>query len=124
MDKGLYGIRDGKESVMIEEYIPAGYEHRVSRGYLHEIMHIPDRQVRLMIADARERGILIASCDGGYFQYRDERDDPYFLDYMRKEDKRFRSQSHANKMRRQAWMRIHPEVKDNQIPGQLSMFEV
>lgn len=106
----------------IEEYIPAGYDKRVSRGYLCEILHIPDREVRKQIEAARGRLVAIASYDGGYFRYMDERDTPYFEAYQRQEDKRFRTQSHNNKLRKEAWARIHPEAKDkNYIPGQMEM---
>lgn len=110
--------------ILIEEYIPAGYDNRVSREFLHQILHVPDRTVRKWIEEARARGVLIASCNGGYFRYLDERDDFYFLAYMRHEDQRFKTQSHNNRLRREAWARIHPEAKkkDRQIPGQMSLF--
>lgn len=109
---------------MIEEYIPAGYENRVSREFLHEILHIPDRAIRKQIEEARERFVLIASYDGGYFQYKDERDKPYFEAYNAQEEQRFRTQIHNNKLRREAWNRLFPaEKKGKQIPGQMSLFD-
>lgn len=109
---------------MIEDYIPAGYNNRVSRGYLHEILHVPDRTVRQMIEDAVNRGILIVSADGGYFRRKDERDDVYIRQYIISESNRFKSQSHKNKQLRNLWKEINPEDKksENQIPGQMSMF--
>lgn len=110
-------------AMLIEEYIPAGYENRVSREYLHEILHIPDRAVRREIELAAERGVLIASCDGGYFRRGSERDDPYIREYMARENNRFKTQSHKNKLMREMWERIHPAAKKSkQIPGQMSLF--
>lgn len=109
---------------MIEDFIPAGYENRVTRGYLHEILHVPDRTVRQMIEDAVNRGILIVSCDGGYFRRKDERDDKYIKSYMISENHRFKSQSHKNKRLRELWREIHPDEERHikQIPGQMSLF--
>lgn len=105
----------------IEDYIPEGYENRVSRGFLQELLQMPDRAIRAEIEKAQDRGILIVSRDGGYFQRRDERDDEYIKDYMRAEDRRFRTMSHKNKRLREAWQRIHPaEKQKKQIPGQMS----
>lgn len=108
---------------MIEEFIPKGYDNRVSREYLHEILHMPDRAIRREIEKAAERGVLIVSYDGGYFQRESERDDPYIREYMARENNRFKTQSHKNRMLREAWARIHPEAKKSkQIPGQMSFF--
>lgn len=63
--------------MQIEEYIPKGYRNRVSRGYLVEILHMTDRSIRDEIKAARLRGVLIASCGGGYFRKKDESDEPY-----------------------------------------------
>lgn len=103
----------------IENFIPAGYHNRVTRGYLHEILHMSDRLIREEIEDAQNRGILIVSRDGGYFQRRDDRDDPYILSYIRQENRRFKTMSHKNKMLNQAWERIHPDCR--QIKGQMRM---
>ena len=104
---------------MIEEYIPAGYPNRVSRAYLHEILHITDREIRSQIADAGERGVLIASADGGYFQRESAADDPYIEAYIALERKRFTTQSHKLKMLRHAMQEIDPEYDRDQIPGQM-----
>ena len=108
---------------MIEDYIPAGYENRVSREDLKRRTGKNDRVIRDEISEAAERGIMIASLDGGYFRYRDSTDDPYFMAYMKMEDQRFKTQSHKNKLRRMAWERMHPgatKARDKQIPGQMS----
>lgn len=110
---------------MIEEYIPAGYENRVSRQYLHEILHLNDRVIRDMIADAWERGVPIYSDSGGYFRRGSENDDPHISAYSAREDKRFRTLSHKRKLMRIEWEREHPkEKKTREIPGQMSLFEV
>jgi hypothetical protein len=99
----------------IENYIPLGYEQRVSRVELQLMTGYPDRKIRKAIEDARERGILIASENGGYFKYRDARDDSHIEAYIQREEQRFRTISHQNKAMRQAWAVLHPEV-----PGQMS----
>lgn len=110
--------------LMIENYIPKGYKNRVSRSYLQETLHIPDRAIRRMIEEAQNRGSLIVSCNGGYFRRKDESDDPYIAAYLGQENRRFKTMSHKNKMLREAWQMIHPEQKKNkQIPGQMSLFE-
>lgn len=105
---------------MIEEFIPHGYRNRVSRTYLHEILHIPDRRIREEIAEAAERGILIASADGGYFQRESAADDPYIMEYIAKERKRFTTQSHKLKLLRHAMMEIDEQYDPQQVPGQMS----
>lgn len=102
---------------MIEDYIPHGYNNRVSRPYLQEILHIPDRMIRMQIADAAERGVLIASLDGGYFQRQDEKDDPYIEAYIAQERKRFTTQSHKLKLLRHAMQNVRPDREE--IPGQM-----
>ena len=48
---------------MVEEYIPKGYENRVSREYLNTVLHIKDRVIRRDIATSDE--VIIH--DDGYF---------------------------------------------------------
>lgn len=86
------------DEIFIENYIPAGYEHRVSRHRLVQLTQIGDRKNRQEIEEAIDRGIFIASWDGGYFQYRDERDIPYIRSYVRQEDSRFYNLAHKHKM--------------------------
>ena len=105
---------------MIEDYIPYGYHNRVSRSYLHEILHIQDRQIRDQIAQAAERGVLIASADGGYFQRESAADDPYIEGYIAQERKRFTTQSHKLKLLRHAMQEVNPEYDPEQVPGQMS----
>lgn len=108
----------------IEDYIPKGYEYRVSREYLHGILHTSDRMIRKMIEEAAERGVLIISADGGYFRPT-KKDEIYVGQYFGQEDKRFRSISHKRKLQRELWEGIQPAAKrSKQIPGQMSLFEV
>lgn len=108
----------------IEDYIPKGYEHRVSREYLHGILHTPDRVIRKMIEEAAGRGVLIISANGGYFRPT-KKDEIYVGQYFGQEDKRFRTISHKRKVQRQLWEIIQPNAKKaKQIPGQMSLFEV
>lgn len=109
---------------MIEDYIPIGYKNRVSRDFLHQILHIPDRRIRMMIEEAAERGILIVSAGGGYFRPT-KSDEVYVNEYFAKEDKRFRTISHKRKIQRGLWEEVIPRVtKSKQIPGQMNIFEV
>lgn len=102
---------------MIEEYIPKGYRNRISRWDLVSILHIPDRQVRREIMEAQNRGIGIYSCNGGYFQKEDERDDPYIAEYVATERHRFTTQAKKLKALRKAWQ----GVDDDQVPGQMEL---
>ena len=99
---------------MIEEFIPEGYENRISRGELVDIIHVPDRQIRRQISEAQQRGVLIISCDGGYFQA-EEKDEPYVAEYVAQERHRFSQQAKKLKAIAKAW-RGDPE----EIPGQMS----
>ena len=107
---------------MIEEFIPEGYENRVSREYLRTILHIPDRNIRQQIEQAAERGILILSCDGGYFRYQDERDNEYVYDYFRREEHRTKTQSKNVRRKKKLWCWM-TGIDPKQIPGQMSLFE-
>lgn len=53
----------------ITNFIGAGKENAVTRGELVAILNLPDRQIRRMIQEARERGeIIINAQDGtGYY---------------------------------------------------------
>lgn len=48
---------------MVNEFIPRGYNNRVSRQYLNDVLHIQDRKIRREIADSDE--VIIH--DDGYF---------------------------------------------------------
>ena len=107
--------------MFIENYIPEGYDNRVSRSMLHEMLNLPDRAIRKMIEEAQDRGSLIVSCDGGYFMRKDASDDPYIIAYMLRENSRFKTMSHKNKRLREAWDRVHPESrKKDTYPGQIA----
>lgn len=108
---------------MIEDFIPKGYNNRVSREYLHSILHIPDRDIRAQIEEALSRGILIVSYDGGYFRRKNQKDDPYIQSYLDAEEHRAKTQLHNNKMRRLVWEGIHPEKRKGYIKGQMSLFK-
>lgn len=53
----------------IEDFIPHGRENAVTRNDLAARLCLPDRTVRRLIAEARDRGELILNaCDGqGYY---------------------------------------------------------
>lgn len=71
----------------IGEYIPVGYEKRVSRGYLAAVTKLCDRDVRDKIENSKE---IIVSADGGYFipDLRNPIDVKHMNIYKRKELKR------------------------------------
>lgn len=54
----------------IENYIGVGKQNAVTRAELSALLNLPDRKVRRLIQEARERGeIIINSSDGaGYFR--------------------------------------------------------
>lgn len=108
---------------MIENYIPSGYENRVSRLQLKIMSGLPDRLIRDQIAEAQERGVMIASVSGGYFQYRDERDDPYYRSYLKQERSRSQTLSKKNRALMRSWNALHPRKEGkNDWPGQMSLF--
>ena len=117
-----FSLRQMEGISVIEEFNPYGYENRISRPTLVAVTGWRDRVVRDEISSAIERGVMIASQDGGYFQWRDRRDDPYFEDYMRGERSRERKLRQKNKRQRLAWEAVHPTDtnSDKQVPGQLS----
>ncbi len=51
------------------DFIPRGKENAIKRGELVAALNLPDRQIRRLIQEARERGeIIINACDGaGYY---------------------------------------------------------
>lgn len=97
------------EDILIEEFIPFGYKNRISRTGLRDITHLNDRNIRAQIAQAGERGVLIASANGGYFQRQSAEDDPYIEEYIAKERSRFKAQSHKLKLLRSAWDGINDD---------------
>ena len=72
----------------ILDYIPKGHENAVSRDYLRSVLHIPDREIRLMIANAEEQIFHY----NGYFRHKNKSDRPYEEDYLRRELSRLDSQ--------------------------------
>ena len=72
----------------ILDYIPKGHDKAVSREYLRAILHLPDRALRLMIAESEEQ---IFWCDAGYFRHKNGMDIPYEEDYLRQEQARSRA---------------------------------
>ena len=105
---------------VIEDYIPKGYANRISRPQLQIITGLKDRVIRREIEEARDRGVFIISADGGYFLYKDAKDDAHAQAYIMKEERRFKTISHQNKQLRRAWKRIKPENDNRQVPGQMS----
>lgn len=53
----------------IEDFIPCGKENAITRAALAERLCLPDRRVRKLIEEARNRGAMILNaCDGsGYY---------------------------------------------------------
>lgn len=78
----------------ILDYIPKGHENAVSREYLREIMHIPDRDIRKMISECDEQIFWY----NGYFRHKNKKDIPYEEDYLRQE--RARSRALIRKVRK------------------------
>lgn len=72
----------------ILDYIPKGHDNAVSREYLRSILHLPDRNIRLMIAESEEQ---IFWCEEGYFRHKNRFDLPYEEDYLRQEQARSRA---------------------------------
>ena len=72
---------------MITEYIPRGYENRVSRQYLNNVLHITDREIRNEIANSDE--IIIH--DDGYFIPDGPQDLDHIENYMKREVSRYQS---------------------------------
>lgn len=68
----------------IIDYIPKGHENAVSREYLRAVMHLPDREIRRMIADSKEQIFWF----NGYFRHKNKKDIPYEEDYLRQEQAR------------------------------------
>ena len=53
---------------LIESYIPAGRDNKISRQSLSICTGLPDRTVRRLISDARMRGIpIVGDPAGGYY---------------------------------------------------------
>lgn len=98
----------------ITDFIPKGYDNRISRFDLRQLLNLDDRSIRESIADAQARGIMIASCNGGYFRRKNKKDDPYIAEYVAQERHRFTAQSKKLKALRKAW-------GGDQIPGQMRL---
>lgn len=59
----------------IVDYIPVGRENKISRESLVLCTGLPDRSVRRLISDARERGhAIVGDPDGGYYMAETEAD--------------------------------------------------
>lgn len=80
----------------IEDYIPIGYENRVSREFLAAQLGATDREIRKAIAEAQEP---IINVGGGYFLPGDnEKDQLCKRIYIRKELARIKTLN--NKLRK------------------------
>ena len=71
----------------VVDYIPFGKTNAIQRSTLVAVMGLPDRQVRKLIAKARDEGaIIINDQDGqGYYQSDDINDieHHFYIDYSR-----------------------------------------
>lgn len=76
----------------ISDYIPIGYEKRVSRAYLAAVTRLKDRDVRRLI---EKSDALIVSADGGYFipDFSNQADSQHCLAYMVSEKNRIETLS-------------------------------
>lgn len=54
----------------IVDFIPYGKENAVTRWQLADRLNLPDRKIRRLIQEARERGELILNDSSGYGYYR------------------------------------------------------
>lgn len=104
------------QTVLIEEYIPHGYENRISRPDLQMRTGFSDRLNRQLIEQARERRVLIVSADGGYF-IPAEGDEVHVRGYIQREKNRFKTMSHKLKLLK----RDFPDRSE--MSGQMSLFE-
>ncbi len=73
--------------MQISEYIPTGYDNRLSRTQLSIITGLDDRKVRDLISNSKA---VIISKDGGYFQPSDDERN-LVEEYYRKEQARVRT---------------------------------
>lgn len=73
----------------IEDFIPSGHEHAVSREYLVSITGTSDREIRQAISKSKE---LIINDGKGYFIYDPETDVNELRHYALKEVSRSKSQ--------------------------------
>ena len=93
---------------MIIDYIPKGYENRVTRGYLGSVVHEKDRVIRREIAECPEAIIH----DEGYFIPESVEDLPHIEAYIKRETARAAAILKRVQKAREAYWRI--EVKHNE----------
>lgn len=60
-----------KNQIDITEYIPMGIENAITRKELQDLLHIPDRDIRLLIQEARKETPIL-SVGKGYFRPRSD----------------------------------------------------
>lgn len=72
-DTGQYmNLPESDSKFDITKYIPAGFEHAISREKLCEITGLKDRVIRGLIEESRRFTIIISNNDGsGYWIYPD-----------------------------------------------------
>ena len=78
----------------ILEFIPVGKRNAVSRRYLKDITHIPDRKLRNLIHQARRKIPILNLSDGrGYYipDMNTEEDRQALVQYVRQEENRIKS---------------------------------
>lgn len=69
---------------LIENYIPAGRDNKISRQSLSICTGLPDRTVRRLISDARMRGVaIVGDPAGGYYMAETEEDVMLLLGELR-----------------------------------------
>lgn len=69
---------------LIENYIPAGRDNKISRQSLSICTGLPDRTVRRLISDARMRGVaIVGDPAGGYYMAETEDDVMLLLGELR-----------------------------------------
>lgn len=59
--------QDGNRWKWLTDRIPAGKADAVSMAHLARVMGMEPRELRLAVEQARRAGILICSCEKGYF---------------------------------------------------------
>ncbi len=81
--------------ILIENYIPFGYEKRISRSTLQALTHQSDRKNREEMETALlQRDVLIINIDNGYFRPDGSMEDTLKAKfYLRREQKRTFSNS-------------------------------
>ena len=85
---------------MVVRFIPYGEDNAISRHELVNLTHLTDREVRALIASAREEQVILSRPSGGYYKPTPA-EAPNIRSYLAKEKKRavsiFKSIKYAKK---------------------------